>query len=1647
MDLEGVLPNKVTFVTVLRACTTLAQCEKIFARVKHLGLELDTTLGTAFVSTFAKLGDLAAARDVFENLGSSRNVVSWTVMIWAYAQQGFIRAAFDLYKRMDCEPNAVTFMAVMDSCLRPEDLPRAEQIHAHMVASGFESDVVLQVCLVTMYGKCGSVDSAWSIFENLKERSVVAWNSMLSAFASNGCYERSLKLYERMLLEGTKPDKITYLAVLDACQSVSEARRYAATFELELDIAARNAAVSAYARCGSLKEAKAAFDAIQWKNNAVTWNAMISGLAQHGESKQALECFWKMELEGVRANSVTYLASLEACSSLKDLTRGRQLHARILLENIHEANLSNAVINMYGKCGSLDEAMDEFVKMPERDVISWNTMIATYAQHGSGRQALEFFKQMDLEGWTPDRATYLGAIDACGSVPSLALGKTIHSIVATAAPCLEQDPGVATALVTMYARCGSLHDAKSVFWRSHSRNLVTWSNLIAACAQHGRENEALDLFREMQLQGTKPDALTFSTLVAACSRRGVVKDGVFYFVSMVEDYNIPASEDHFGGMVDLLGRAGWLEEAEQVMRKNPCALAHAVLLGACHVHGDVERGIRVAQSALELDWKNSASYVTMSHMYAGAGSRQEFHELETSLSEELGPLAATFPCLRLRDVGVVEIILEAVEEVEIAGLVVDDGVAQHLDAVAVDVHVHRDAAAHALILDIARHIHWEWLHRLLSMAFFWPLGVRSCFSSKSSGKPRMAVIFLERKPSEKHHDREDLLLGRVDFSRLGLPHLQSRGVLSPPLHSQNFAASSASPVELDKLLSIGLERLEGAHARPGHRCPRTLNPKKQMRLSSRWRLLFRSGARRLSTQARAPIVFKVSEPVPVIYPSLRNRWKPLEVVAPFELPEEAQFSGDGSDEEDEDEEEEEEQHRSRRGRQAKDQRQMQGRVKHHKREEEFHEEEEEGDTQEEEEDQGIVEIEEDHDEEERSDEDDDDLVMNSEEEADYQELARMVDEEDREEAGAAQAAKARARDRHRSREEPQDQALVLQKPPTRSPVVEDQEQEQKREQSSSRESSDHHSGSKRLEQIIRELEQQDVKFDSAAYGSLLQWCGNSKSLDLGSRVLDHMIKTKQTLDRYLLNMLVEMYGKCGAVGQARQTFDRISRKNVFSWTIMITAYAQNGHSAEAIKLLAAMDLDGEPPNVVTFVNALAACSSSRSLHAGRIIHESLAARNLDSNLIAQTALLDMYSKCSSLQEAIRVFSAIKNKDTVSYNAMISALSRQGYGKESLELFQRMELEGFRPDEVTYGSVLNACERLGALSYGGSVHRRIRGTALESDVVVATALVGLYGRCGQLDSARGMFEAMGQKGVVAWTLMISSLAQNGRGDEALDLFRRMECAGVAPDEVTLASALLACGGRRVEEGRRIFDALGRVYPVSASAEHYGCMVEVLGRAGKLEEAEGLIQGMPRKASGAIWMALLAACNRRGDLERGIRAANRAQQLDPGSFAASMAMLAELYGAAGRWEDAARVRKAVESRNARREPGGRSWIEVNNRVHEFGEDDDRLQGPRLDKIRGELQRLSSLAVEEGGICKDENARAHILGCCHSEKVAIGFGIVSTPAGQLIRIVKNLRACHDCHAFAKFVSRRIQREISVRDPYGLHCFHTNGSCSCEI
>ncbi|EFJ28424.1 hypothetical protein SELMODRAFT_93439 [Selaginella moellendorffii] len=774
MDLEGVLPNKVTFVTVLRACTTLAQCEKIFARVKHLGLELDTTLGTAFVSTFAKLGDLAAARDVFENLGSSRNVVSWTVMIWAYAQQGFIRAAFDLYKRMDCEPNAVTFMAVMDSCLRPEDLPRAEQIHAHMVASGFESDVVLQVCLVTMYGKCGSVDSAWSIFENLKERSVVAWNSMLSAFASNGCYERSLKLYERMLLEGTKPDKITYLAVLDACQSVSEARRYAATFELELDIAARNAAVSAYARCGSLKEAKAAFDAIQWKNNAVTWNAMISGLAQHGESKQALECFWKMELEGVRANSVTYLASLEACSSLKDLTRGRQLHARILLENIHEANLSNAVINMYGKCGSLDEAMDEFVKMPERDVISWNTMIATYAQHGSGRQALEFFKQMDLEGWTPDRATYLGAIDACGSVPSLALGKTIHSIVATAAPCLEQDPGVATALVTMYARCGSLHDAKSVFWRSHSRNLVTWSNLIAACAQHGRENEALDLFREMQLQGTKPDALTFSTLVAACSRRGVVKDG---------------------------------------------------------------------------------------------------------------------------------------------------------------------------------------------------------------------------------------------------------------------------------------------------------------------------------------------------------------------------------------------------------------------------------------------------------------------------------------------------------------------------------------------------------------------------------------------------------------------------------------------------------------------------------------------------------------------------------------------------------------------------------------------------------------------------------------------------------------------------------------------------------GRRIFDALGRVYPVSASAEHYGCMVEVLGRAGKLEEAEGLIQGMPRKASGAIWMALLAACNRRGDLERGIRAANRAQQLDPGSFAASMAMLAELYGAAGRWEDAARVRKAVESRNARREPGGRSWIEVNNRVHEFGEDDDRLQGPRLDKIRGELQRLSSLAVEEGGICKDENARAHILGCCHSEKVAIGFGIVSTPAGQLIRIVKNLRACHDCHAFAKFVSRRIQREISVRDPYGLHCFHTNGSCSCEI
>eukprot|EP00249_Psilotum_nudum_P023613 c28935_g4_i7 orf=436-1446(+) len=332
--------------------------------------------------------------------------------------------------------------------------------------------------------------------------------------------------------------------------------------------------------------------------------------------------------------------------------------------------------------------------------------------------------------------------------------------------------------------------------------------------------------------------------------------------------------------------------------------------------------------------------------------------------------------------------------------------------------------------------------------------------------------------------------------------------------------------------------------------------------------------------------------------------------------------------------------------------------------------------------------------------------------------------------------------------------------------------------------------------------------------------------------------------------------------------------------------------------------------------------------------------------------------------------------------------------------------------------------------------------------MGNALVNMYGKCGSLTDARSLFDKMPHHNVVSWNSMISVYAQNGNGKAALELFPLMGLEGVKPDNITFIGILSACSHTGLlDDGCYQFISMSRDHLITPRLDHYVCMIDLLGRAGQFNEAEGLINSIPFEPHPVLWINLLGTCRIHGDVERGAQAAEHAFELDPNNTAVFV-LLSNIYAAAGNWDDAAKVRKTIINRGVKKKPG-RSCIEIKNRVHEFFVGD--TSHPQKENIYAELGRLSR-QMEAAGYMPDtkaalsdaEEVNKEVMLCYHSEKLAIAFGLISTPPGTCLCITKNLRVCSDCHAATKFISKIVGRKIIVRDTNIFHHFE-HGVCSC--
>ncbi|XP_058071672.1 putative pentatricopeptide repeat-containing protein At3g13770, mitochondrial [Magnolia sinica] len=573
-----------------------------------------------------------------------------------------------------------------------------------------------------------------------------------------------------------------------------------------------------------------------------------------------------------------------------------------------------------------------------------------------------------------------------------------------------------------------------------------------------------------------------------------------------------------------------------------------------------------------------------------------------------------------------------------------------------------------------------------------------------------------------------------------------------------------------------------------------------------------------------------------------------------------------------------------------------------------------------------------------------------------------------------------------------------------------------------------------------------VKFDG--YDSLLTECVNQKAIREGQRVQGHMIKTRYLPPIYLKTRLIVMYVKCDSLEDARQVLDGMSERNVVSWTAMISAYAQRGHRSEALNLFVHMLETGTLPNEFTFATVLTACNGPFGLEYGRQVHSLVIKSNFESHIFVGSSLLDMYAKASRIHEARGIFDKLPGRDVVSCTAIIAGYAQLGLDEEALELFRQLQKEGMSSNYVTYTSVLTASSGLSALDYGRQMHNRIIRSELPSYVVLQNSLIDMYSKCGNLIYSRRVFDNMSERTVISWNAMLVGYGKHGLGRQVLELFESMRREEVRPDSVTFMAVLSGCShGGLVDEGLETFNMMVHGQDIEPEIEHYGCVVDLLGRAGQVDKAFAFIKQMPFEPTAAIWGSLLGACRVHANVPIGEYVAERLFEIEPQN-AGNYVILSNIYAATGRWEDVINVRKLMKKKTVMKEPG-QSWIKLDRTVHTFHVRDKFH--PKREEISAKIWELSVKIKEAGYIpdlsCVlhdvDDEQKERIL-LSHSEKLAMAFGLMGTPQGFPIRVVKNLRICVDCHNFAKFVSKVCGRELSLRDCNRFHHI-SGGVCSC--
>ncbi|KAI3707543.1 hypothetical protein L6452_26163 [Arctium lappa] len=573
---------KSSLLNLLNNCQTLKSLKPVHALLVVDGLFASSDIVVnKIIRLYFRFGSAYDAHKVFDKI-SQPNVFLWTSMIHGHVENKFYSQGFSLFLRMlrhSVAPLNFTITAVLKGLAREARLRDGEVVYGLVLKCGFDFHVIVQNSMLDLLMRCEKIDLARCLFEEMHEKDIVSWNSMIFGYCNNGKIEIAHELFSRM------PDR---------------------------NVISWTSIICGYVKVGNMTEARALFDAMPVKDLA-SWNVMLSGYVNCQDLNAAIYIFNTMPCHDIGSWNLI----ISGCCKVGNLESARSYFDGMPSRNVASWTM---MIDGYMKSGNINDAKILFDQMPEKNLISWSTMIGGYAKNGEPRTALElleFFKEQCIK---PDETFILGVISACSQLGVLDAAESITSDYV--GPCLVSNLHVATSLVDMYAKCGSLKRATQVFEMISGKDLFCYSTMIAAYANHGLGHEAISLFEKMKENNLEPDAATFIGVLSACNHGGLIDEGWRYFKQMTDTYGIQPTDKHYACMVDLLGRAGCLSDAYNLicsMKVAPTAAVWGSLLAGCSVHWNIELAEAAAAELFKIDPDNSGNYVLLSNLYAALG--------------------------------------------------------------------------------------------------------------------------------------------------------------------------------------------------------------------------------------------------------------------------------------------------------------------------------------------------------------------------------------------------------------------------------------------------------------------------------------------------------------------------------------------------------------------------------------------------------------------------------------------------------------------------------------------------------------------------------------------------------------------------------------------------------------------------------------------------------------------------------------------------------------------------------------------------------------------------------------------------------------------------------------------------------------------